>query len=131
MLPTRAVDACLQEISCGRLSPAGVAADHLCMATYYLYILSSRRRRHLSIGVTGDLVYGIKARRQQVNRRLRKKRVLQKLVYIEALHSVEDAVEREIGLNKASRETIDRLVESVNPSWDGISVSELVRVGFE
>lgn len=101
------------------------------MANFYLYILSSRHHRYLSIGVTADLSSGITSQRILVNRRLKKKRVLQKLVYVESLHSVDDAVERELRLNKASRRQINRLVESVNPGWDSISLSELVSAGFD
>ena len=100
------------------------------MANYYLFILSSRHHRHLSIGVTPDLVTGISNQRIMVSLRLRKKRVLQKLVYIETIDSVDDAVEREIKLKRAPRTRINRLVESVNPGWDSISVRELVAAGF-
>ena len=100
------------------------------MTVYYLYILSSRHHRHLSIGVTADLAYGVRAHRNQVNIRLKKKRVLQKLVYVEAINSVDEAVEREMRLKRANRHQIDRLVEAVNPSWDSISVSDLVSAGF-
>ena len=91
------------------------------MANYYLYILSSRHHRRLSIGVTPDLVTGIGNQRIMVTRRLRKKRVLQKLVYIETIDCVEEAVEREVDLKRAPRNQINKLVESVNPGWDSIS----------
>jgi len=96
------------------------------MANFYLYILSSRHHRYLSIGITADLSSGITSQR-----RLKKKRVLQKLVYVESLNSADDAVDRELKLNKASRRHINRLVESVNPGWDSISLSELVSAGFD
>jgi len=101
------------------------------MANFYLFILSSRHHRYLSIGVTADLSSGITSQRILVNRRLKKKRVLQKLVYVESLNSVDDAVQRELKLKKASRRQINRLVESVNPGWDSISLSELVSAGFD
>ncbi len=96
------------------------------MANYYLYILSSRHHRHLSIGVTPDLVTGIGNQRIMVSRRLRKKRVLQKLVYVETIACAEEAVEREVKLKRAPRNQINKLVESVNPGWDSISVRQLV-----
>lgn len=100
------------------------------MANYYLYILSSRHHRHLSIGVTPDLVTGIGNQRIMVSRRLHKKRVLQKLVYVETIDCVEEAAEREVKLKRAPRNQINKLVESVNPGWDSISVRALVAVGF-
>ncbi len=100
------------------------------MATYYLYILSSRHHRHLSIGVTSDLVAGIRNQRMMVSRRLNKKWVLQKLVYVETIGNVGEAIEREIKLKRAPRTQVNQLVESVNPCWDSISVRELVAAGF-
>ncbi len=101
------------------------------MANYFLYILSSRHHQHLSIGVTADLAEGIKNHRQLINRRLKKKRVLQKLVYVETIASVDEAVEREMRLNRLPRSQICKLVETVNPGWDSISVSQLVNAGFD
>ena len=59
------------------------------------------------------------------------KRVLQKLVYVENIGSVDAAVAREVKLKKAPRWQINSLVESVNPGWDNISLSELVGAGFD
>lgn len=101
------------------------------MNRYYLYILSSRHHRFLNIGVTGDLVSGINRHRSKVSRQLKKKRVLQKLVYIESIDNLEDAIDREISLKRASRRELDRLVESVNPGWDSISLSQLIESGFD
>ena len=100
------------------------------MANYYLYILSSRHHRYLCIGVTSDLVAGIGNQRMIFSRRLSKKRVLQKLVYIETIDCVEEAVAREIKSKCAPRNQINKFVESVNFGCDSISVSELVAVGF-
>jgi len=99
------------------------------MANYYLYILSSRHHRYLCIGVTSDLVAGIGNQGMIVRRRWAKK-VLQKLVYIETIDCVEEAVAREIKLKCAPRNQINKLVEIVNSGWDSISVRELVAAGF-
>ena len=101
------------------------------MANYFLYILSSRHHQHLSIGVTADLATGINNHRLLVSRRLKKRRVLQKLVYVETINSVDEAVGRENQLNNWPRREICKLVESVNPGWDSISVSQLVHAGFD
>ena len=99
------------------------------MANYYLYILSSRHHRCLCIGVTSDLVAGIGNQRMIFRRRWAKK-VLQKLVYIETIDCVEEAVAREIKLKCAPRNQINKLVEIVNSGWNSISVRELVAAGF-
>ena len=104
--------------------------DHEGMNRYFLYILSSRHHRHLTVGVTADLAEGVRSHRARVNRRLGKRRVLQKLVYVECIRSVDEAVDREIHLKRASWRYLHRLIESVNPGWDSISVSELISAGF-
>ena len=86
-----------------------------CMNSYYLYILSSRHHRHVTIGVTADLSHGVTTHRSLINRRLKKTHVLQKLVYVELLNSVDEVVEREISIKRAPRRQINKLVESVNP----------------
>lgn len=98
--------------------------------SYYLFVLASRHHRHLSVGVTSDLTAGIANHRHAVNQRLRKKRVLQKLVYVESISCVDDAVEREYLLRRISRARLVSLVETVNPGWDSISVRQLVAEGF-
>ena len=65
------------------------------MANYYLFVLSSRHHRHLSVGVAPELARGVTRHRELVNRRLKKKRVLQKLVYVETLASLDEAVTRQ------------------------------------
>ena len=76
----------------------------LCMANYYLYVLFSRHHRHLNIGVTTDLFRGINSHCALVNRRLKKKR--------------------------APRHRLNRMIESVNPGWDSISLKALESTGF-
>lgn len=106
------------------------SAQTLAMTKYYLYILASRHHRHLSVGVTVDLVSGISGHRTRVSRRLNKRRVLQKLVYVETICGLEEAVARQVRLNRASRAQLEPLIQSVNPGWDSISLSALVEAGY-
>ena len=99
--------------------------------SYYLFVLASRHHRHLSVGVTSDLSRGIASHRRAVNYRLGKKRVWQKLVYIESISCVDDAVEREYLLRRIPRKQLVNLVETVNPGWDSISIRQLVAAGFD
>lgn len=104
--------------------------DDAGMKIYYLFILSSRHHRHLSVGVTADLASGVRAHRALINRRLGKRHVLQKLVYVETIQNIDEAVEREVRLKRATRQQLHALVETVNPGWDRLSLRELVSVGF-
>ena len=101
------------------------------MTNFFLYILSSRHHRHLSVGVTADLELGVNNHRTLVNRKLNRKRVLQKLVYVESIQSLDDAVARELQLKRYSRMQMCQLIESVNPGWDSISLRKLVAAGFD
>ena len=95
------------------------------MNTYYVYILASRHHRYLSMGVTTDLATGVRQHRERTNRQLRRRRVWQKLVYVEVINDLEEAVNREMSLRRASRQEMNRLVESVNPGWDSMRLRDL------
>lgn len=111
--------------------PNHAASRNLCaMDTYYVYILASRHHRHLSVDVTANLSIGVRERRELTNRRLHKRRVLQKLVYVEAVQGMEEAIDRRQQLHRLPRRDIARVVESVNPAWDSISIGELAKSGF-
>ncbi len=100
------------------------------MYPVFVFVLASRHHRHLNVGVTADLAEGIGAQRAATERRLGKRFVLQKLVYVEALGDIEEAFQREEALNQAGRLELVRLITRVNPGWDSISVSQLLRAGF-
>ena len=85
------------------------------MNTYYIFILASRRNRHILIDVCVELDQGVRTMRTRVNRRLGKCRVLQKLVYVEAVKGIDEAITRERLLQKMSRSRLNHLMETVNP----------------
>ncbi|XOV88204.1 MAG: hypothetical protein ACFHX7_25140 [Pseudomonadota bacterium] len=93
------------------------------MNTCYVFVLSSRRQQHLVVRSTPDLKHGIRLERRRLARRLARKRVYQKLVYLEAYAGLSAAVEREIELRNWSVARIRRLVQRVNPLWKPVSIS--------
>ena len=104
--------------------------DTAPMDTYYIYILASRRHSYISISVTGDLNYAIRNHRERTNRMLKRRRVFQKLVYVEAVRGVDQAITRERTLKKYNLVQLGGLIESVNPCWESISLSALSKSGF-
>ncbi len=100
------------------------------MDTYFVFVLASRHHRHISIDVCVNLQHGVTQLRQRINRRLRRKRVFQKLVYVESVQGMEVAVHRERQMQRMSRDALVGLVESVNPGWDRISLKSLALSGF-
>ncbi|MDA0789808.1 MAG: hypothetical protein O2780_10175 [Proteobacteria bacterium] len=91
------------------------------MQTYFIFVLASRHHRHLSIDVCVDLRSGVKRARQRVNRHLGRRRALQKLVYVESIRDLEQAVARHGTLLRMDRARLDVLISSVNPGWDPLS----------
>jgi|GEM_PF-5100177 len=93
------------------------------MDTYFVFVLASRHHVHLTVDVCADLEPGVKAARDRVNRRLGKRWVYQKLVYVEQVEGVEEAILRERQLQKMQRRKLVQLVDAFNPGWDSISLS--------
>ncbi len=100
------------------------------MDTFYIYVLASRHHKYVSVGVAAQLQNEVRNHRERINRKLKRKRVWQKLVYVEAVRGVDEAVARERQISKYSRTQLERLIESVNPGWDGISLAALSESGF-
>lgn len=92
------------------------------MNTYYVYILSSRDHRHLSVKATADLKHGVRHHRRAISRRLAKKKIYQKLVHVETFNGLTAAVGREREIREWSRPRLMLLVSRSNPTWKPISV---------
>ena len=88
-----------------------------------IFILASRHHVHLTVDVCSDLAPGVKAARDRINRRRGKRWVFQKLVYVEQVEGVEEAILRVRQLQKIHRRKLIQLVDSINPGWDSISLS--------
>ena len=100
------------------------------MDTFYIYVLASRHHKYISVGVGVELQKEVRNHRERINRKLKRKRVWQKLVYVEAVRGVDEAVARERQISKFNRTQLERLIESVNPGWDSISLAALSESGF-
>ncbi len=96
------------------------------MNTYYCYVLSSRNNRHLSVKATADLRHGIRFHRMRISKRLGRRHVYQKLVWVQTFAGLTAAVERERELNRWSPGQLAHLIRKSNPSLRAISVSGVV-----
>ncbi len=92
------------------------------MNTCYVFVLCSRSQQYLVVRSSPDLKHGVRLERRRTARRLAKKRVYQKLVYLEAHPGLSAAVEREIELRQWSGARVRRMIERVNPLWKPISI---------
>jgi len=84
--------------------------------TYYVYILSNRRRT-LYTGVTGDLYRRMYEHRHHVLEGFTKRYNVTQLVYLESFTEVLAAISREKQIKGWSRSKKIALVRSVNSEW--------------
>lgn len=93
------------------------------MNIYYVFVLASRNHRHLSVRATADLKFGVRHHRRAIYRKLGRKKVYQKLVYLETFDSLAAAVGRERELNGWPDPQLRRLIFRRNRSWKPLSIS--------
>ncbi|MEE8187923.1 MAG: GIY-YIG nuclease family protein [Kiloniellales bacterium] len=84
---------------------------------FYIYILASKPRGAVYIGVTSDLARRVWEHKQGFVEGFTKKYWIKRLVYFEELTTVEAAIEREKRLKRWRRAWKDELIETQNPEW--------------
>jgi putative endonuclease len=87
------------------------------MYEYFVYILCSKPRGTLYIGVTNDLSRRIEEHRNKVFSSFTQKYAVNRLVYFESFQYVYDALQREKQLKKWNRVWKIALIEKANPQW--------------
>ncbi|MBL8121444.1 GIY-YIG nuclease family protein [Candidatus Saccharibacteria bacterium] len=94
------------------------------MKNYYVYILASKARGTLYVGISNSLErrYFEHVNAQNPNSFSARYRV-KRLVYFEQTDSIEVAIHREKQLKKWHRQWKINLVESTNPAWHDLSKS--------
>ena len=92
------------------------------MKEYYVYITTNPQMTVLYIGVTNDLERRMAEHREARNdqRKFTGRYLCYNLIYYEEFNDIWMAIEREKELKKWRREKKERLINSVNPSWDTI-----------
>jgi putative endonuclease len=88
--------------------------------SYYVYILASKPRGTLYIGVTNDLIRRIYEHKAGVVQGFTKSYGVHRLVYFEISESVESAITREKRLKKWPRDWKINAIERENPHWDDL-----------
>ncbi len=84
---------------------------------YYVYILASRYRGTLYLGVTNDLSRRVGQHKAGVIPGFTRKYRVQRLVYFEEYASILEARARERVLKRWRREWKFALIEKNNPNW--------------
>ena len=91
------------------------------------YILASKFRGTLYIGVTSDLLARIWEHRAGIKSRFPAKYAVHRLVYVETLGDMDSAIAREKQLKRWHRQWKINLIEADNPNWTDLAVG----LGFE
>ena len=89
--------------------------------TFFVYILASRYRGTMYIGVTGDLSRRLSEHKSGLVRGFTRRYKTDRLVYIEEYGSILEARARERVLKRWRREWKFKLIEANNPSWRDLS----------
>lgn len=87
---------------------------------YYVYMLASKERGTLYIGVTSDLVKRIWEHKNKVVEGFTEKYDVDQLVYYNVFNDVEEAIKHEKRLKKYKRDWKINLIERQNPHWDDL-----------
>ena len=87
------------------------------MKQYYVYILASKKKGTLYIGVTNDLARRIYEHKQGLVEGFTKKYNANKLIYYEIANDITEAIKREKALKQWYRKWKVELIEKDNPEW--------------
>jgi putative endonuclease len=87
------------------------------MKAYYVYIMVSKRKGTLYIGVTGDLLKRVYEHKNDLTEGFAKKYQVHQLVYFEEHNDIKHAITREKQMKKWNRKRKIELIEKTNPTW--------------
>src|SRR5262245_51735579 len=99
--------------------------------TYWVYILASRPRGVLYLGMTSDLAGRAWEHRERVMEGFTRKYWVQRLVYYESHDDAETAAQRERAMKRWRRAWKIELIEKHNPTWRDLFADVVRADGFE
>jgi len=88
---------------------------------YFVYLLASKVRGTLYIGVTNDLQRRVYEHKKAILKGFTKKYGVNRLVYFETFQDVNEAIKREKNLKKWKRAWKIKLIENDNSNWDDLA----------
>ena len=92
------------------------------MKEYYVYIMASKKRGVIYIGVTGNLLNRVYQHKSGLIEGFTKKYQVKKLVHFESSSDIKVCLQREKQLKAWRREWKIELIESINPNWNDLIV---------
>jgi len=88
---------------------------------YYVYILASKIRGTLYIGITNDLQRRVYEHKIGIKKGFAQKYGVNRLMYFETFQNINEAIKREKNLKKWKRDWKIRLIEEENKKWVDLS----------
>ena len=89
--------------------------------TFYVYILASRYRGTIYVGVSNDIGRRMGEHKSDAVKGFTRRYKVKRLVYFEAYGSILEARARESALKRWRREWKFELIEKMNPDWRDLS----------
>ena len=89
---------------------------------YYVYILASKIRGTLYIGITNDLQRRVYEHKTGIVKGFTKKYDVCQLMYFEVFKDVYEAIQREKNMKKWKRDWKVQLIEKENKQWLDLSI---------
>ncbi len=90
---------------------------------YWVYILTNWNNKVLYVGVTNNLIKRIYGHKNKLVEGFSSKYNLTKLVYFEEFNYINDAIAAEKKIKGWVRIKKNKLIESVNPEWEDLTLS--------
>ncbi len=91
------------------------------MKNYYIYIMASRKKGSLYVGITSDLLKRVYEHKEEYIDGFSKRYNTKKLVYFEVSSNPNSAIKREKILKKWKRQWKINLIEEENADWRDLS----------
>jgi putative endonuclease len=91
------------------------------MRTYFVYMMTNKKRGTLYIGVTNNLPRRVYEHKKGILGGFTKKYNLRKLIWYEVTDSIRIAIEEEKRMKKWKRQYKINVVEEENPNWNDLS----------
>jgi putative endonuclease len=91
------------------------------MSEFFVYILASRYRGTMYVGVTNDLSHRMEQHKSGAVPGFTKQYKVTRLVYAESYTSILEARAREHTLKRWHREWKFQLIEAQNPEWNDLT----------
>jgi len=91
--------------------------------SYYVYILSNKKKVTLYIGVTSNLLQRLYQHKYKLLKGFTSKYSIDKLVYFEEYNDVRQAIYREKKLKAWNRTWKIELIEKENKEWNDLSMT--------